>query len=107
MWLRNMDQYFQKQNKKIALILNNCTAHLSIKLDNIELIFLPLNTTRVLQPCDQGIIKNLKYNYRKIILTKYLAAIEIKHKLNVNVLEAKNGLESCEPKHNWHLFSTL
>lgn len=87
-WLKNMDQYFQKQNKKIALILDNCTAQPSVNLENIELIFLPPNTTSVLQPCDQGVIKNLKHHYRKIILTKYLTAIEMKQKLDVNVLEA-------------------
>lgn len=38
-WIKNMKQYFQKQNKKIALILDNCTAHPSLNLANIELIF--------------------------------------------------------------------
>ena len=39
---------FQKENRKIALIIDNCPAHPTIAdLSNVELIFLPPNTTLV------------------------------------------------------------
>ena len=45
-WIREMDTKFTKEKKKVALIIDNCPAHLSIdNLKSIELIFLPPNTT--------------------------------------------------------------
>ena len=54
-WVRELDNQFEKQNQKIALIIDNCTAHPEIEvLKAIDLFFLPPNTTSVLQPMDQG-----------------------------------------------------
>ena len=39
-------------------------------------VFLPANTTSMLQPLDLGIIKNFKVYYRKLLLTFVLAKIE-------------------------------
>ena len=45
-WIQEMDTKFTKEKKKVALIIDNCPAHLSIdNLKSIELIFLPPNTT--------------------------------------------------------------
>ena len=47
-----------KLGRKVALLIDNCTArpkHLTSK--NIELVFLPANTTSLIQPLDQGIKK--------------------------------------------------
>ena len=49
-WVRELDNQFEKENRKIALIINNCTAHTEIGgLKAIDVFFLPLNTTSVLQ----------------------------------------------------------
>lgn len=88
-WLQKIDKNFAIKERKVALVLDNCTAHPHIKLKNIELIFLPPNTTSVLQPCDQGIIKNVKHHYRTVIMRKYLSAIELKTELpKINILDA-------------------
>ena len=49
-WVCELDVKFQKKNQKIALIIDNCTAHPTIAdLSNAKLIFLPANTTSVSQ----------------------------------------------------------
>ena len=64
-WVRKLDVKFQKENQKIALIIDNCPAHPSIAdLSNVKLIFLPPNRTSVSEPMDQGVIKCLKAFYR-------------------------------------------
>jgi hypothetical protein len=50
---------------------HNISLDLKNKLTKVELHFMPPNTTSVLQPCDQGIIKTFKLYYRKL-LVKYL-----------------------------------
>ena len=43
--------------RQVVLIVDNCPAQLSdVELTAVKLVFLPPNTTSVLQPCDQGII---------------------------------------------------
>lgn len=42
----------------------------------VELMFLPPNTTAIIQPCDQGIIQNLKVHYRSNIVCKLINDIE-------------------------------
>ena len=60
-WVRELDNQFEKENRKIALIINNCTAHPEIGgLKAMDLFFLPSNTTSVLQPMDQGVICSFK-----------------------------------------------
>ena len=49
----------------------------SVDLSNIELIFLPANTTSHVQPLDQGIIANFKRHYRYLYTMNWLCpAIE-------------------------------
>jgi hypothetical protein len=54
------------------LFLDNCTAHPNnISASNVKVIFLPANTTSVLQPIDAGIIKCFKGYYR-LKMARYL-----------------------------------
>ena len=67
-WLAAWDSYLTKVNRKILLLVDNCTAH-----PHVQLEFLPPNTTSLIQPMAQGIMKNLKTLYRKELVHMTLA----------------------------------
>jgi len=90
-WLAKLDQRFRRQKRKILLFVDNCPAHpqiLEIELKAIKIIHLPPNTTSKLQPMDMGIIKNLKFYYRKRIVKKFLEAIQKNKKYVLDILQA-------------------
>ena len=87
-WVRKLDRRMLIEGRKIALLVDNCSAHPVLdELDNIELIFLPPNTTSVLQPMDAGIIKNLKFHYRKYLAARRLNAYENNSEFSWNLLD--------------------
>jgi hypothetical protein len=45
-------------------------------LKNIKLVFLPANTTSLIQPCDQGIIRTLKAYYRLKMRKRVITLID-------------------------------
>lgn len=76
-WLRNWDSQLKSRGNKILLLVDNCPAHPAIpNLKCIKLVFLPPNVTSVLQPMDQGVIKALKTQYRKLQVLQMLQNIE-------------------------------
>ena len=80
-WVKELDQTFAAQNRKIALIVDNCPAHPIVDgLKAIELIFLPLSTKSKRQPMDQGVIRSLKAFYSNSFIKRYIT--------KVNMLEA-------------------
>jgi hypothetical protein len=44
-------------------------------LNNVRVTFLPANTTSLLQPMDQGIIRSLKQRYCKCLVCRYIQHI--------------------------------
>lgn len=83
-FLRQWDTELYKSKKKILLLVDNCTAHPQVKnLKAIELHFLPPNTTSVLQPLDQGIIKNLKTHFRQFLVMKLIEGDVASAKINI------------------------
>lgn len=76
-WLLQLEKTMRLQNRKIALLIDNCAAHNKIPvLNHVEVIFLPPNCTSVLQPLDQGIIRSLKARYRTRILQRILLNLQ-------------------------------
>ena len=77
-FLMKLDRKMIQQNRKIALILDNCTAHPTDirELQNNKMYFLPPNTTSYIQPLDAGIIKNLKHHYRRFLVRRKIDTIE-------------------------------
>lgn len=98
--LKKWDGIFSKQNRKVALIADNCTAHCTVDLKSIELVFLPPNSTCVSQPLDQGIIQNFKTIYRKLLLKDMISAIDRKEQFQVSVLNAIFYIEQ-----SWNMVS--
>ena len=45
-------------------------------LHNVKLVFLPPNTTSLIQPCDIGIIRSIKHNYRKNMVSRIISEID-------------------------------
>ncbi|CAF1622589.1 unnamed protein product [Adineta ricciae] len=68
-WLQGLDLMMQKQKRKILLFLDNAPVHpVDVKLENITLKFFPANTTAVIQPMDQGVIRTFKAYYRQQLI---------------------------------------
>jgi len=95
-WVRGLDTSFRAQNRKIVLLIDNCPAHPEINnLTNINLVFLPPNTTSVLQPMDQGVIRSLKAHYRKMVVRLCIKALEGAKSLpKISILQAMKHLVS-------------
>ena len=55
----------KKQPFKALLIIDNASGHPLIEHPNVNIIFLPPNTTSIIQPMDQGIIATFKIYHLK------------------------------------------
>ncbi len=58
---------------KVLLLLDNAPGHptdIAKDHSNIEVLFLPPNTTSLIQPMDQGVIRSFKANYLKAFMNK-------------------------------------
>ena len=58
--LKRLERKMKMQNRNVVLFLDNATSHqesIENNLVNIKLVFLPKNTTSMLQPLDAGIIR--------------------------------------------------
>jgi hypothetical protein len=87
LWL--WDWQLRLQNRKILLLVDNCLAHAELdNLQNIKLVFLPVNTTSVLQPMDQGVIRSLKCHFCKLILLRMIECIDKKQEHTATLLHA-------------------
>ena len=64
---------------KILLLVDNFSGHneaFTVESDYITVKFLPPNTTSLIQPMDQGIIRMFKCNYTKLSLQKMVSWID-------------------------------
>ena len=95
-WVRKLDSSFRAQSRKVPLLIDNCPAHPEIKnLTHINLIFLPPNTTSVLQPTDQGVIRSFKTHYRKKVVRLCIKAVESNKPLpKISIIQAMKHLVS-------------
>ena len=89
-WLEKLNNRMKAESRSILLFIDNCTAHPDVVQSNVKLVFLPPNTTSKLQPCDAGIIQNMKTHYRKRLLRHVLnrmdecsSASELAKKVNI------------------------
>ncbi|XP_060771695.1 tigger transposable element-derived protein 4-like [Neoarius graeffei] len=94
-WLKKLDSRMVRGNRTICMIVDNCPAHPDVDLQNIELVFLPPNTTSVTQLMDGGIIKNLKFYYRRILATRRLEAAEKDEQFKWDLLDALFAIKTA------------
>lgn len=88
-YLSDQNKELALKNRKILLLLDNFSGHIPLKLSHIEIMFLPPNTTSILQPLDLGIIRNFKYHYRVKLLKQKIANLEEgKGSLVINLYQA-------------------
>ena len=87
--LNDWDHELRKKKRKILLLVDNCAAHPIVpNLKFIRLVFLPPNTTAVLQPMDQGVIRSLKANYRKLLVFRIIDDSEQNIETIITVFDA-------------------
>ena len=72
-WLVIIYNQVKSQRKKIMLILDNATSHKDPNLLKVKLIFLPPNTSVLIQPFDMGIIKAVKDAYIRELTNHIIA----------------------------------
>lgn len=96
-WVKKLDSKMTTRGRKIALVLDNCTAHPDVQgLRSVKLVFLPPNTTSLTQPMDQGIIQNLKVHYRHLYVKRgLLPAVEKGETPSWNLLDCMMALKDA------------
>ena len=65
---------------KALLLIDNCSAHpdeLSSRDGSITCLFLPPNTTSLIQPMDQGVLQAMKNRYKRKLLQKVICSQDI------------------------------
>ncbi|KAH9375001.1 hypothetical protein HPB48_006927 [Haemaphysalis longicornis] len=92
-WLLSINEEMWKAQRKILLIVHNCSAHLvDVHLSNVRIEYLPPNCAAVLQPLNLGIIQNLKVEYRRRLVQRILIDIRIGKNDPINVRQAAEML---------------
>ena len=87
--LREYNGLLDWQGRRVLLCLGNFSGHPpELQLDNIQLLFFPPNMTSNSQTMDQGIIKNLKRHYKKILLRRRLKAMDMGKEFEFTLLDA-------------------
>lgn len=98
-WLRELDLCMQKQRRRILLLLDNAPVHRpDIQLENIKLKFFPPNTTSIVQPLDQGIIRTFKAYYRRFLVKHIIAnatAATSADDISITALDAVHWISSA------------
>lgn len=98
-WLKKIDNQMRKQCQ-IVMLCDNCAAHSDdIRLMNIKLVFLPPNTTSLMQPMDQGIIANFKRHYRSLVLRHLMTVIDASTDSNTQAAELARKLTVLDSLH--------
>ena len=76
---RNLNSKMKRENRHIILFLDNASCHpssLKGMFSNVQIEFLPKNTTSRTQPLDAGIIKTWKMYYKRKLLRHVASEID-------------------------------
>ena len=96
-WGKELDKRFVREDRKVALIIDQCQAHTRIEgLNAVELIFLPSNTTSKTKPMDQRVIRSVKAIYRKKIVQRIIREVDAGKGIpKISMLDAMQLLQSA------------
>ncbi|KAG8231656.1 hypothetical protein J437_LFUL018116, partial [Ladona fulva] len=103
-WLQEIDQRFLYEKRNILLFAENNPLHKELlmkELFAVKCVLLPRNITSKLFSMDHGLIKSLKYNYRKGTVLKMLRRIEVGEIFDITLLDCILELDKA-----WHDIST-
>ncbi|XP_064479059.1 tigger transposable element-derived protein 4-like [Ornithodoros turicata] len=96
-YVRLLDRRFTAKGRKIVIALDNASSHTQLEnWTSVELAFLPPNTTAIVQPLDQGVIRSVKQIYRKNIMRRILLEMENDKTYATDLLGAVHLLQ-----HSW------
>ena len=86
-WLIGVNARFRADNRKVLLLVDNCSAHHTgdLSLSNVNVHFLPPNTTAHLQPLDAGIIRAFKAHYRAQLLAHVIGQFDAHGTVNFKI----------------------
>lgn len=98
-WLKDLNMNMKRQCRNILLFLDNAPCHpQDLQLSNIKLQFFPANTTSVVQPLDQGVIRSFKAHYRKSLVKHVIArstTAQTANDINITALDAVFWIDSA------------
>ena len=86
-WFNEFNETMKAQNRRVLLLIDNASCHPSTSC-NVQVAFLPKNTTGETQPMDMGVIRAVKVFARKLLLRHIANAI----KTCANAEEALKGV---------------
>lgn len=102
-WINNhfsiaVKKFSQEKNitNKALLIIDNAPSHIVVNTpENVKIVFLPPNTTPLLQPMDMGVIANFKAYYLRRVFKCLIESLDGPEKLTIkefwkafNILDA-------------------
>jgi hypothetical protein len=94
-FLVSLDRIMASKSRKIFLFVDHCPVHPKgiSNCKNVQVEFFPANTTSVLQPMDQGVIKALKQNFCRSFVLRFLQRLNSnKDSYKMSLLDAVSML---------------
>ncbi|XP_051784749.1 tigger transposable element-derived protein 4-like [Erpetoichthys calabaricus] len=99
-WLKKLNNSMWSKRQQIVLLCDDCAAQSDdIRLTNIKLVFMPPNTTSLIQPIDQGIIANFKRNYQSLMLRRLMAIMDLGDNETMRAIELAHKLTLLDSLH--------
>ena len=86
--LESLNRRLQLKQRKIILFMDDAPCHpasLQDEISNINIVFLPKNTTPKTQPLDSGIIAGWKCSYKKSLLRHVCSKVDGSNSASDNV----------------------
>lgn len=85
-WLKRLNEQPNKIERKIIFLIDNCSAYFSYsKLSNVKIEFLRPNSTFILKPVDEGMVKNIKVNFRCQLVQNVFVFADLKNEVSKSV----------------------